>query len=91
MTLEELVNAVAKETGMTKANAGKAVHAVLHAIESALTQGQRVAIAGFGVFEVTERAARKGRNPRTGETIDIPPTKAVRFRPGKTLRDAVNR
>ncbi len=91
MTLEELVSAVAKETGMTKANANKAVHAVLHAIENALARGERVAIAGFGVFEVTQRAARKGRNPRTGETIEIPPTKAVRFRPGKTLRDAVNK
>jgi len=91
MTLEELVNAVAKETGMTKANANKAVHALLHAIEKALAGGERVAIAGFGVFEVTERAARKGRNPRTGETIEIAPTKAVRFRPGKTLRDAVSK
>ena len=76
---------------MTKANANKAVHAVLRAIENALARGERVAIAGFGVFEVTQRAARKGRNPRTGETIEIPPTKAVRFRPGKTLRDAVNK
>ncbi len=91
MTLEELINAVARETGMTKANANKAVHAVLHAIQGALSRGERVAIAGFGVFEVAQRAARKGRNPRTGETIDIPPTKAVRFRPGKTLREAVNR
>ncbi len=91
MTLEELINAVARETGMTKANANKAVHAVLHAVQDALSRGERVAIAGFGVFEVAQRAARKGRNPRTGETIDIPPTKAVRFRPGKTLREAVNR
>ncbi len=91
MTLEELINAVARETGMTKANANKAVHAVLHAIQDALSRGERVAIAGFGVFEVAQRAARKGRNPRTGETIEIPPTKAVRFRPGKTLREAVNR
>ncbi len=91
MTLEELINAVARETGMTKANANKAVHAVLRAVQDALSRGERVAIAGFGVFEVTQRAARKGRNPRTGETIDIPPTKAVRFRPGKTLREAVNR
>ena len=91
MTLDELITAVARETGMTKASASKAVHAVVHTIQNALSGGQRVAIAGFGVFEVAERAARKGRNPRTGETITIPASKAVRFKPGKGLREAVNR
>ncbi|GBD44242.1 DNA-binding protein HU [bacterium HR40] len=91
MTLDELTAAVAKETGMTKASASKAVHAVLNAIQNALAQGQRVSIAGFGVFEVSHRPARTGRNPRTGETIQIAATNAIKFKPGKGLRDAVNK
>ena len=91
MTLDELAAAVAKETGMTKASAAKAVHAVMHAIQNALCAGQRVALAGFGVFEVSHRPARTGRNPRTGEAIEIPAQSSVKFKPGKGLRDAVNK
>ncbi|MCS6877626.1 MAG: HU family DNA-binding protein [Geminicoccaceae bacterium] len=90
MTLEELSAAVAQSTGMTKAKAAEAIHAVLGGIQEALKRGNRVAIAGFGVFEVTHRAAREGRNPQTGERIQIKASKSVRFRPGKNLRDAVN-
>jgi DNA-binding protein HU-beta len=91
MTLDDLTAAVARETGMTKASAAKAVHAVLHAIQNALAEGQRVAIAGFGVFEVSHRPARSGRNPRTGESIQIAAQNSVKFKPGKGLRDAVNK
>ncbi len=91
MTLDELNKEVADATGMTKASASKAVHAVLASIQKALAKGQKVSIAGFGVFEVTHRPARKGRNPRTGETITIPAANAVRFKPGKGLREAVNK
>ncbi len=90
MTLDELSAAVAQSTGTTKAKAAEAIHAVLGGIQEALKRGDRVAIAGFGVFEVAHRAARQGRNPQTGETIEIKASKAVRFKPGKLLRDAVN-
>jgi len=90
MTLDELSATVAQSTGMTKAKATEAIHAVLGGIQEALKRGDRVAIAGFGVFEVTQRAAREGRNPQTGEPIQIKASRAVRFKPGKGLRDALN-
>ncbi|MCL6606548.1 MAG: HU family DNA-binding protein [Geminicoccaceae bacterium] len=90
MTLDELSAAVAQSTGMTKAKASEAVHAVLGGIQEALKRGDRVAIAGFGVFEVAHRAAREGRNPQTGEPITIKASRSVRFKAGKNLRDAVN-
>lgn len=90
MTLDELNAAVAQSTGMTKAKAAEAVHAVLGGIQEALKRGDRVAIAGFGVFEVAHRAAREGRNPQTGKPITIRASKSVRFKAGKNLRDAVN-
>jgi DNA-binding protein HU-beta len=90
MTLDELSAAVAQSTGMTKAKAAEAVHAVLGGIQEALKRGDRVAIAGFGVFEVATRAARQGRNPQTGEPIQIKASRSVRFKPGKNLREAVN-
>jgi DNA-binding protein HU-beta len=90
MTLDELNAAVAQSTGMTKAKAAEAVHAVLGGIQEALKRGDRVAIAGFGVFEVAHRAAREGRNPQTGKPITIKASKSVRFKAGKNLRDAVN-
>lgn len=89
MTLDELNAVVATATGNTKANAAKAVHAVLEGIQSALQKGDKVSIAGFGVFEVAHRAERKGRNPQSGEEITIAASKAVKFKPGKGLRDAV--
>lgn len=90
MTLDELNAAVAQSTGMTKAKAAEAVHAVLGGIQEALKRGDRVAIAGFGVFEVAHRAAREGRNPQTGKPITIKASKSVRFKAGKNLREAVN-
>ncbi len=90
MTLDELSSAVAAETGETKAKAAKAVHAVLNGIQEALKKGDRVSITGFGVFEVVERPEREGRNPQTGQNIKIAASKAVKFKPGKGLKDALN-
>ena len=89
MTLDELTSAVAEKTGATKADAAKSVRAVLDSVQQALKGGDKVTITGFGAFEVVERAAREGRNPQTGKTIKIEASKAVRFKPGKGLKDAL--
>ncbi|MFL5335698.1 MAG: HU family DNA-binding protein [Geminicoccaceae bacterium] len=89
-TLDELNSAVATATSKPKSEASKAVAAVLHAIQDALSKDEKVSIAGFGVFEVAARPEREGRNPQTGKTIKIAASKAVKFKPGKGLRDAVN-
>jgi DNA-binding protein HU-beta len=85
----ELVDAVAATTSMTKADAANAVDAVLDAITAALKSGNEVRLAGFGTFIVANRAASEGRNPRTGEKIQIPASKLPKFRAGKGLKDAV--
>ena len=90
MNKGELVEAVADATGTTKAGAAASVDAVLGAITGALTSGDRVQISGFGTFEVRHRSARMGRNPRTGEQIQIAASKAPAFKPGKALKEAVN-
>lgn len=90
MNLDELNSAVAAATGMTKAGAAKAVAATLDGIEHTLRGGGKVSLTGFGVFEVARRKARKGRNPQTGKAITIAASNAVRFKPGKGLREAVN-
>lgn len=90
MNKNELVAAVADESGISKADAGGAVDAVFNAIEGALKSGDDVRIVGFGTFAVTERAASTGRNPRTGETIQIKASKQPKFKAGKGLKDAVN-
>jgi DNA-binding protein HU-beta len=92
MSLDDLSSAVANKTGMSKAKAAEAVHAVLESIQGALSQkdGGKVSIAGFGVFEVVERPERMGRNPQTGTQIKIAASRAIKFKPGKGLRDAVN-
>lgn len=89
MNKTELVAYVAGTTDITKKDATKAVEAVFEAIESALKQGDKVQLIGFGNFEVRERAARKGRNPQTGEEIEIPASKIPAFKPGKSLKEAV--
>ncbi|MDF7626829.1 HU family DNA-binding protein [Leuconostocaceae bacterium ESL0723] len=86
---QELIDSVAKKTGLTKKDADKAVGAVLDSISEALQKGEKVQLIGFGNFEVRERAARKGRNPRTKEEIQIPASKVPAFKPGKALKDAV--
>jgi DNA-binding protein HU-beta len=86
----ELVAAVAEEAGITKADAGNAIDAVFNAIEGALKKGDDVRIVGFGTFAVASRAATTGRNPRTGETIQIKASKQPKFKAGKGLKDALN-
>lgn len=89
MNKNDLVNAVTG-TGLSKADAAKAVDAVLDAVTSALSSGDDVRLVGFGTFSVSERKASEGRNPRTGETIQIPASKQPKFKAGKALKDAVN-
>lgn len=89
MNKSELVDAVASETELSKTQSAEAVDAVINSIQSALKSGDQVSLVGFGTFLVTDRAARVGRNPRTGEEIKIPAAKLPKFRPGKGLKDAV--
>lgn len=89
MNKSELIDAVASSADITKAAAARAVDGVIEAVASALKKGESVVITGFGTFEVRARAARQGRNPQTGEAIQIKASKAPAFKAGKTLRDAV--
>jgi DNA-binding protein HU-beta len=89
MNKTELVNAVAESSELSKKDATKAVDAVFDSILNALKDGDKVQLIGFGNFEVRERAARKGRNPQTGEEIEISASKVPAFKPGKALKDAV--
>ena len=89
MNKTELINAVAEASELSKKDATKAVDAVFESILEALKNGDKVQLIGFGNFEVRERAARKGRNPQTGEEIEISASKVPAFKPGKALKDAV--
>lgn len=86
----ELVEKVAEEAGLTKADATRAIDATLAAITEALSKGDKVPLVGFGTFAVSKRAAREGRNPKTGAVVQIPARNAVTFKPGSALKDAVN-
>jgi DNA-binding protein HU-beta len=90
MNKAELVDAVAGAANLSKADAGRAVDAVVDGITSALKRGEQVSVVGFGTFSVKHRAARSGRNPRTGETIQIAASNVPGFKAGKGLKDAVN-
>ena len=90
MNKTELVDQVAGAADISKAAAGRAVDAALEAIKGALKAGDTVNLIGFGTFYVGERAARTGRNPRTGKTLEIKAAKSPKFRAGKTLKDACN-
>lgn len=90
MNKTELVDAVAESAELSKADASRAVDAVIGSITDALKSGDKVSLVGFGVFSVRERAARQGRNPKTGQTIHIPAGKTPGFKAGKALKDAVN-
>ena len=90
MNKTELISAVAQTAEMTKKDSEKAVKAVIDVISQALVKGDKVQLIGFGTFDVSERAAREGRNPRTGETMKIAASKAPRFKAGKALKDRVN-
>jgi DNA-binding protein HU-beta len=87
----DLIAQVADKSGLSKADAGKALDAVLDTITSALASGDEVRIIGFGTFSVSNRAATTGRNPRTGEVIQIAASKQPKFKAGSPLKDAVNK
>ncbi|NOY39887.1 MAG: HU family DNA-binding protein [Nitrospirae bacterium] len=89
MTKSDLIDKVASDAGLSKADAGKALDAVLENIKKSLKKNQKVTLVGFGTFSVTKRKARKGRNPRTGEEIKIAAAKVPKFIPGKGLKDAI--
>ncbi|MGX7389873.1 HU family DNA-binding protein [Dolosigranulum pigrum] len=85
----DLVDKVADKTGLTKKDSNAAVEAVFDSIQEFLAEEEKVQLIGFGTFEVRERAARKGRNPQTGDEIQIPATKVPAFKAGKNLKEAV--
>ena len=91
MTKTELAEQMAQDAGISKAIADTALRSCIDRITNSLQNGQEVTIVGFGTFSVTSRAARTGRNPQTGEPITIKASRVPRFKPGKTLKDAVNR
>jgi DNA-binding protein HU-beta len=91
MNKAELVAEVADRSGLTKRDAEKAVNAIVESIEGALTHGEKVSLVGFGTFEVRTRAARSGRNPRTGATIKIASSKVPAFKAGKALKDTISK
>ena len=90
MNKADLVAKVAEKSGVTKKDAEKAVAGIFAAVQEALAAGDRVQVLGFGTFEVKERAARIGRNPQTGEELQIAASKNPSFKPGKALKEAVN-
>ncbi len=91
MTKAELVAIMAKEAGITKSAAEKALEAFINGVKDALARGDKVTLVGFGTFLVAERAERRGRNPQTKEEIVIPASKVPKFKPGKALKDLVNK
>ncbi len=90
MTKAEFVEQVAAESGLSKKQSDEAVKAVLKVLTDAMAAGDKVSFPGFGSFEVRERAAREGKNPRTGESVQIAACKVPAFKAGKSLKDAVN-
>ena len=89
MNKTELINAVAETSGLTKKDSEVALNAILDTIQDAMKNGDKVQLVGFGSFEVKERAARTGRNPRTKETVEIPASKAPVFKAGQAFKDAI--
>lgn len=90
MNKTELIEHIATQSDISKAAATRALEAMIGAVKTTLKKGGSVSLVGFGTFDVTKRAARSGRNPRTGETIKIKSAKVPKFRPGKALKDALN-
>jgi DNA-binding protein HU-beta len=90
MNKSELIDAIADSSGLTKADAGRALDGLIDAITSTLKKGDSISLIGFGTFSVKERAERQGRNPQTGEPITISAAKIPSFKAGKALKDAVN-
>ncbi|CDC23730.1 putative uncharacterized protein [[Clostridium] nexile CAG:348] len=90
MNKTEFISAIAEKAELSKKDAEKALKAFTDVVEEELKKGEKIQLVGFGTFEVSERAAREGRNPRTGETMKIEACKAPKFKAGKALKDAVN-
>ena len=90
MNRQQLVEALVKETGASKKDAAKALEAFTETVADALKKNDKVQLVGFGTFEVSERAAREGRNPQTGATMKIAASKAPKFKAGKALKDSLN-
>ena len=90
MTKAELIASVAKKAEITQKDTEAVVNAFFSTVQETLAKGENVQVIGFGTFEVSERAAREGRNPHTGETMKIEASKAPKFKAGKALKDAVN-
>jgi DNA-binding protein HU-beta len=90
MTKAELIYVVAEKSGLSQADASKALAATLESVTEALKAGDKVALIGFGAFSVSQRVARTGKNPQTGEALAIPASKAAKFKAGQQLKDAVN-
>lgn len=90
MNKSELIDAAASSADLPKADVQKALESVLDEITQAVKKGDKVALTGFGNFELRERAARTGRNPQTGEEMQVPASKSPAFKPGKAFKDAVN-
>lgn len=90
MNKNELVEQIAKNAGLTKADAQRALDAVIDSITGSLKRGKEVRLVGFGTFLTQKRKATTGRNPRTGDSIKIPASTQAKFRPGKALKEAVN-
>ncbi|HMR44599.1 MAG TPA: HU family DNA-binding protein [Saprospiraceae bacterium] len=90
MNKGDLINKIAEDANLTKAQAGDALNAVINAISAAVKKGDKVTLIGFGTFSVSSRPARTGRNPQTGATIKIAAKSSVKFKAGKELTDAVN-
>ena len=90
VTKTELVSEVAERTGLTKVDAERAVKALVDTVTDCLKKGDSLTIVGFGTFSVSQRAARTGKNPRTGEKLEIAAATTPKFKPGKSLKDAVN-
>jgi DNA-binding protein HU-beta len=89
MTKSELIDKIASGVGLNKADATKALDTTLNSIRASLKKGQKVTLVGFGTFSVVKRKSRKGRNPRTGDVINIPAAKTPKFTAGKALKDSV--
>ena len=90
MNKTEFISAIAEKAELSKKDAEKALKAFTDVVEEELKKGEKIQLVGFGTFEVSERAAREGRNPQTGETMEIEACKAPKFKAGKALKDAVN-
>ena len=90
MNKAELITAVAENADMTKKDAEKVIKAFIDVVTAEMKKGEKVQLVGFGTFEVSERAAREGRNPQTGKAMPIPASKAPKFKAGKALKDEVN-